>query len=474
MPQDHDSGAVWRRNAVAGVIILGMIVVASIYRPDRAMRVALGVTAHDMCQAVFITGRDPDTAFAETLAPRPGYRLVARFITFAVDRDKAMVQAKLGGIRRNALFIPGRGCLLNVGGVRPPPPLLPEPASLPILPDIAGPEVVAPATPAVRAAMDRLFTEEKPADPRRVKAVVVLQHGRVIAERYAQGYGVNTPVNGWSASKSLLNAMLGVLVREGKLSMDQPAPIPLWRKPGDPRGGITLDQLARMTSGLSVDQDGSGFDVSNQILYDERDTVGAAVRRPMARRPGEQWHYSDAQTLILARIVENVAGGTPEGFLRLARREVLEPLGMTGVTIDFDAAGSPLISTYAAAPARSWARLGQLYLQDGRIGTVQILPKGWVDYSRRITLKSPYGAGFWVVDTPDPDFSGLQQAGLPKDTFLASGNLGQRIYIIPSQDMVVVRMGLTVRGGFGARQDAAFIRDLIKGLAPATAKDSVS
>ncbi len=474
MPQDHDSGAVWRRNAVAGAIILGMIVVASIYRPDRALRVAVGVTAHDMCQAVFITGRDPDTAFAETLAPRPGYRLVARFITFAVDRDKAMVQAKLGGIRRNALFIPGRGCLLNVGGVRPPPPLRPEPASLPILPDIAGPEVVTPSTPAVRTAMDRLFTEESPADPRRVKAVVVLQHGRVIAERYAQGYGVNTPVNGWSASKSLLNAMLGVLVREGKLSMDQPAPIPLWRRPGDPRGGITLDQLARMTSGLSVDQDGSGFDVSTQILYDERDTVGAAVRRPMARHPGEQWHYSDPQTLTLARIVENVAGGTPEGFLRLARREVLEPLGMTGVTIDFDAAGSPLMSTYVAAPARSWARLGQLYLQDGRIGTVQILPRGWVDYSRRITLKSPYGAGFWVVDTPDADFSSLQAAGLPKDTFLASGNLGQRIYIIPSQDMVVVRLGLTVRDGFGARQDAAFIRDLIKGLAPATAKDSAS
>ena len=471
MPQDHDSGAVWRRNAVAGVIILGIIVAASIYRPDRALRVAVGVTAHDMCQAVFITGRDPDTAFAETLAPRPGYRLVARFMAFAVDRDKATVQAKLGGIRRNAVFIPGRGCLLNVGGSKLPRPMLPEPASLPILPEIAGPDVVVPATPALRGALDRLFTEEDPADPRRVKAVVVMQHGRVIAERYADGYGVNVPVNGWSMSKSLLNAMLGVLVRDGKLTLDQPAPIPLWRKPGDPRGAVTLDQLARMTSGLSVDQDGSGFDVSSQILYDERDTVGAAVRRPMARAPGAQWHYSDPQTLILARIVENAVGGTPEGFLRLARREVLEPLGMTGVTIDFDAAGSPLISTYAAAPARSWARLGQLYLQDGTIGAVRILPKGWVAYSRRITLKSPYGAGFWVVDTPDPDFSGLQQAGLPRDTFLASGNLGQRIYVIPSQDMVVVRLGLTVRKGYGARQDAAFVHDVIQALPATQTKD---
>ncbi len=464
MPQDHDSGAVWRRNAIAGVIIVGILVAASIYRPDRALRVAVGVTAHDLCQAVFITGRDPDVAFAETLAPRPGYRLVARFMAFAVDRDKSTVQAKLGGIRRNAVYTPGRGCLVTVGGGRPPRPLPPEPASLPLLPDIAGPEVVTPRSPAVRAALDRLFAEETPTDPRRVKAVVVLQHGRVIAERYAAGYGVDTPVNGWSMSKSILNAMLGTLVRDGKLRMDQPAPIPLWRKPGDPRGAITLDHLARMTSGLSVDQDSSGFDVASQILYDERDTVGAAVRRPLARPAGREWRYSDPQTLILARIVENVAGGTPEGFLRLARREVFEPLGMTGVTIDFDAAGNPLISTYVAAPARSWARLGQLYLQDGRIGQVRILPPGWVDYSRRLTLKSPYGAGFWVVDTPDPDFSSLQQAGLPRDTFLASGNLGQRVYVIPSQDLVVVRLGLTVRNGFGARQDAQFIRALIAAL----------
>jgi hypothetical protein len=216
-----------------------------------------------------------------------------------------------------------------------------------------------------------------------------------------------------------------------------------------------------MTSGLAVDQDGSGFDPASQILYDERDTVGASVRRPLARPPGQAWRYSDPQSLILARLVQNAVGGSPEGFLRLARREVLEPLGMTGVTIDFDGAGNPLMSTYVAAPARSWARLGQLYLQDGRIGNVRILPAGWVDYSRRVTLQSPYGAGFWVVDTPDEDFSSLQQAGLPRDTFVASGNLGQRIYIVPSQELVVVRLGLTMRRGFGARQDAEFIRSVI-------------
>jgi CubicO group peptidase (beta-lactamase class C family) len=461
MVREHDSGAVWRRNAIAGLMILGLLIAACIWRPDRAMRVAVGVTAHDLCHAVFITGRSPDVAFREMLAPRPGYRLVAPLITYTLDRDKLTVQARLGGIRRNAIFTPGRGCLLSVGGGHPAPPLTPQPASLALLPDIAGPEVVVPRAPELAHAMDRLFAEETPTDPRRVKAVVVLQHGRIIAERYAEGYGVTVPVNGWSMSKSLLNAMLGVLVRDGRLRMDAVAPIPLWRRPGDPRGAITLDNLARMTSGLAVDQDSSGFDAASQILYDEHDTVGASVRRPMARAPGREWRYSDPQTLILARVVQNAAGGTPEGFLRLARREVLEPLGMTGVTIDVDGAGNPLISTYVAAPARSWARLGQLYLHDGRIGNVRILPPGWVDYSRRVTLQSPYGAGFWVVDTPDEDFSSLQQAGLPRDTFVASGNLGQRIYIMPSQDMVVVRLGLTMRRGFGARQDAEFIRSVI-------------
>ena len=276
MARNIDGGAVWRRNAVSAVIIIAMIWAASVYRPDKALRVAVSLTAHDVCEAVFVTGRDPELAFREGIAPRPGYRLIARFMHYDVNREKNMAQAWIGGIRRNAAFTPGRGCLVLIGGTKPLRPLVPEPASLPILPDIAGPEPVRPQSPALKQAFDDLFAEADPKHPRQVKAVIVMAHGRVIAEQYAPGYGVDTPINGWSASKSIMNALVGILVREGKLKVDQPVPIPRWRVPGDTHGGITIDRLLRMTSGLSVDEDNSGFDVSSQILYNERDKIGRA------------------------------------------------------------------------------------------------------------------------------------------------------------------------------------------------------
>jgi len=461
MVRQVDDGAVWRRHAVSAGIIIAMIWAAAVYRPDRALRVAVGVTAMDLCVSAFETGRDVDTAFKEAVAPRPGLRWLAPFLHYEVAPEKGLVQAWMGGVRKRAQWTPARGCQILYGAPVELGPVRAEPASLAILPDIAGPAVVPPRTEALRRAMDQLFTETNPQRPRRVKAVVVLDHGKITAERYAEGYGVTTPINGWSASKSVLNTLVGVLVRDGKLDIRQPANLPLWRKGGDPRGAITSEHLMRMTSGLSVDQDGSGFDVASQVLYDERDAVLASIHRPLKRPVGAEFHYSDAQTLILARLVENAVGGTPEAFLRFARREVFEPLGMTGVTINFDPAGTPLMSSYVAAPARSWARLGQLYLKDGMIGQVRVLPRGWVAFSRQPTLGSPYGAGFWTTAGSSANAAGLIAAGLPAGSFFASGNLGQRVYIIPSREMVIVRMGLTPDEPYGIAEDLAFIRAVL-------------
>lgn len=456
-----DEGAVWRRHAVSAAIIIAMIWAAAVYRPDRALRVAVGVTAMDLCVSKFETGRDVDTAFKEAIAPRPGLRLLAPFLHYESAPDRHLVQAWIGGVRKRAQWTPGRGCQILYGSPNPLTPARAEPASLSILPDIAGPSIVTPRSQALRAAMDHLFAEADPKHLRRVKAVVVLDHGRVTAERYAAGYDVSTPINGWSASKSILNALVGVLVRDGKLDINKPAELPLWRRGGDPRGAITPEHLMRMTSGLSVDQDGSGFDVASQILYDERDSVLASIHRPLKRPVGSEFHYSDAQSQILARLVENAVGGTPEAFLRFARREVFEPLGMTGVIINFDPAGTPLMSSYVAAPARSWARLGQLYLKAGMIGQVRILPNGWVDFSKRATLGGDYGAGFWTNATRSENAAGRIAAGLPADAFFASGNLGQRVYIIPSRDLVVVRMGLTPDDPYGIAEDLKFIRAVL-------------
>ena len=461
MVRQVDDGAVWRRHAVSAAIIVAMIWAAAVYRPDRALRVAVGVTAMDLCVSTFVTGRDVDLAFKETIAPRPGLRWLAPFLHYESAPEKGVVQAWIGGVRKRAQWTPARGCQLLYGAPVDPKPARAEPASLSILPDIAGPAVAPPRSEALRRAMDALFIDTNPQRPRRVKAVVVLDHGHITAERYAPGYDVATPINGWSASKSVLNALVGVLVRDGKLDIHQPANLPLWRKGGDPRGVITPENLLRMTSGLSVDQDSSGFDVASQVLYDERDSVLASIHRPLKRPVGAEFHYSDAQTLILARLVQNLVVGTPESFLRFARREVFEPLGMTGVTISFDPAGTPLMSSYVAAPARSWARLGQLYLKDGMIGQVRVLPEGWVAFSKRSTLGGDYGAGFWTNAAKTANAEGRISAGLPADAFFASGNLGQRVYIIPSREVVVVRMGLTPDEPYGIAEDIRFIRAVL-------------
>ena len=464
MASDDDSGARWRRYAVAVVLMLGMIIAACVYRPDKALRVAMGLAAHDLCSAVFITGRDPDAAYFEGIAPRPGFRLVSRFVHYEVNREKGLTQAWIGGVRRRAQFTPGRGCMVLLGGEPQLKPARSEPASLAILPDIAGPGVAAPSSPAIAAGLDRLFTDADPKSLRQVKAVVVLHRGKIIAERYAEGFGVDTPVNGWSASKSIMSALVGVLVREGKLRVDQPAPVPLWRVAGDPRGTITIDELLRMTSGLSVDEDNSGFDVSSQIQYNERDTYRASIVRPLKHRPGAAFHYGSPNTLILSGIARQLSGGTNEAFQRFARQELFEPLGMSGVTMETDGAGTALVSSYILAPPRSWARFGQLYLQDGKIGAVRILPPGWVDFSARATLGSDYGAGFWTNRSGAEDAQARIGAGMPADAFYASGAMGQRIYILPTQQVVIVRMGLTPDGDFGIRQDIAFIKTVLDAI----------
>ena len=456
-PKEVDQGALWHRHAISAGIIIGMIWAACVYRPDLALRVAVGLTAHDLCSATFVSRLDPDLYFAEGIAPRPGYRLIARYMHYEVHRDAGEVIAQLGQIRRKATFSPGRGCLLQLDGARPLPSLAPQPAHLALTPPWPA-EVTAPSDPAIARGLDTLFAEADPKNPRRVKAVVVLKDGKIVAERYGAGYSVATPINGWSVSKSVVNALLGILARQGKLNMSDPAPVALWRLPGDPRAAITYDQLERMESGLSVDEDNSGFDVSSQILFTARDTARAAMQRPLKRPPGTEFHYGSPNTLILARLIENAVGGTPEAFFRFAHTELFDPLGMDHVTVETDAEGTPLAASYILAPARSWARFGELYADDGVVQGVRLLPPGWVDQSRRSTLGSNYGAGFWTNGSEAPEARGRVAAGFPRDGFFASGAMGQRLYILPKEHLVFARFGLSPNGDNGIVEDLAFLR----------------
>jgi CubicO group peptidase (beta-lactamase class C family) len=349
----------------------------------------------------------------------------------------------------------GLGCLL-VRGTPPADPAVAdgaEPQTSPVpslLPEIADASVVEPGDERLRAALDRAFLEPSRPPQRWTRAVVVVRDGRVIAERYAPGLGVETPLLGYSASKSVMSALVGILVREGRLAVEHPAPVAAWADPNDPRHAITVDTLLRMTSGLALDESGSPASPVARMLYLERDMAGFAASAELEVKPGSRWRYTSGNTLIISRLIRDAAGGRAEDVLRFAQHDLFGPLGMRNTTLELDATGTPVGSTYVLASARDWARFGMLYLADGIVGGRRILPEGWVRYSATPTLDTGYGAGFWINGVPgripwSPVLWSIP--GAPPDSFYARGLLGQYVVVIPSERLVIVRLGASHDSG---------------------------
>ena len=270
-------------------------------------------------------------------------------------------------------------------------------------PDIAGPAVVDPASEPLRAALDRVFAEPAGEPVRGTKAVVVVHDGRVVAERYAPGYGLDTPMLSWSINKSVVNALVGILVREGRLAVGAPAPVPAWRDPADPRHAITVEQLMRMTSGLALDETNTGFDPSSRMLFTRAGhggLRGSGRARGAARHalPLQRPEHADPVPHYPGAVGRDAVGGRAEDVRRFAERELFAPLGMRGVTLEFDATGAQVGSTYMYATARDWARFGLLYAADGVAGGRRILPRGLGRLLRLADrgLAGRYAAGFFT------------------------------------------------------------------------------
>ena len=433
---------------IASAILVAMVAAAAIFRPDWAIRVATGYVAHNVCSKSFVSGLDPQTVFSEA-TDRAGIRWLRWGLRYHLDRTGQSVDASLAGsFGSHAVFHEGFGCVLLHGSKQPyllrsDIAALKTPKSPPLLGEIAGPTAVEPADPGLKTALDHAF--EEPAAPpfRRTKAVVVVHDGRVIAERYADGIGVDTQLLGFSMTKSVINALIGILTQQGVVTPSFPAPIPEWRAASDPRHEIDVEHLMRMTTGLALDETNSGFDPSSQMVYLHDDMAGFAVKAALIAPTGKRWAYSSPTTELLARIIRDAVGG-PEQTLAFAWRELFNPLGMRNVTLEFDGVGTLQGSTYMLASARDWARFGLLYLNDGVVGGRRILQEDWVDFSASATLDTDYGAGFWTNRSEHENARGRVRLGIPRDAFFASGDLGQRIVMIRSQHLVIVRLGDSV------------------------------
>lgn len=417
--------------ACAGAFLL----VSALWYILKLIPIGAAYKAKVLCSGVFVSHRDPAELLRQELDGPTG------IMSGRIDFKTKSVTASFPGIPdQRALYREGLGCTLvagaseeelgkqglNKGSLR----------TKEELPRGAPPE-------AVNLIVGRAF-EGQGNTTGITRAIVILHKGRLIAERYGPGISADTPLPGWSMAKSVMNALVGVLVRQGKLSVEQPVLIREWSAEGDKRSAITLDHLLRMTSGLAFDERSGPFvsDVNRMLLL-SRDAGAYALSKPLRYEPGSQWRYSSGSTNIISLIVRRTLGANDAEYHAFPRRELFDKIGMSGAVMETDASGTFVASSFLYATARDWARFGLLYAQDGVWEGERILPQGWVAYSARPTGASPrgrYGAHFWTNGAGSDDKK-RPYPGLPADMFYASGYEGQYIVIVPSRDLVVVRLG---------------------------------
>jgi CubicO group peptidase (beta-lactamase class C family) len=445
----------------------------ALYYAAGVLALGAGYGAKVMCSAVFVSGLAPERVRAEELSG------LLRLIDTEIDRDQPAVEATFQGLlRKRAIHRPGLGCTLihdpvsepqlrregrRLAARRAPGPPRSEP-----LPGAPTDQLSAPARARLESIVDKAFEEPDPEHPIRTRALLVLHRGQIVAERYAAGIDADTPLVGWSMTKSIINALIGVLVAHGRLAVDQPAPIESWQEPDDPRAGITVDALLRMTSGIDFDErTGPLLSDINRLLFLEPDAVAYAGAKGLAHEPETHWAYTGASTNLLSGVIRRILGQETIDYWAFPHEALFDRIGMRSAVIEPDSAGNLVGSSFSYATARDWARLGLLYLNDGIWAGERILPEGWVAYTTRPTAQAPgrvYGAHWWLA-WREPEDPADEERPI---AYSAQGYEGQYVVVVPEAELVVVRLGQTpTSSGWEMRP---LVEAIVDALAPETAE----
>jgi CubicO group peptidase (beta-lactamase class C family) len=409
--------------------------------------------AKTLCSAVFITGLDPDFA-AENVGYFTGPYEERKHVTEKrIDRENKAVHLTLeSGVVRTAKYLGDQGCVaLPVGEdtvhytpvalksnlpdaattAWPMGDLLPEE---PLPPELDAEKVTA----AVNAAFE-------PASGL-TAAFVVTWKGRIVGEKYADGLDMHTSLESWSMGKSLTATLMGILIQQGVYQLDQPAPVPEWQEEGDPRAQIRISDLLRMSSGLRCRAPGEpGLDpalgyLDHLYLYTGGiNSFTWAATRPQEWPPNSVGRYRNCDPVLTNYLVRLGVEGRGEEYLSFPRRALFDKIGIRNMVVEADPYGNFLLQGYELGSGRDWARLGNLYLQDGVWNGERILPEGYRDFVSTVAPawaadgRPVYGGFFWI--------NGNETFPIPKEAYYMSGAGGQSTIIIPSHDLVVVRLG---------------------------------
>lgn len=407
----------------------------------------LAGTAKILCSALFVSGRDETEARAHWTDYFIGAK-VDSITDVQVDRQRKLVRLTLANrITREAKMYGDQGCVIHQPGrdsvffapVRVTT-TLPDASTLPwpmgdLLPDQPLPAAV--DTTRLRQAVDAAF-----ATPQGLtEAFIVVYQGRIIAERYGNVANKDMQLESWSMGKSIVGTLVGMLVQQGALRLEDPAPVPEWRKiPGDPRANIRVIDLIRMSSGLRFSR-GSPEDIPGYHDHDlgytgAIDAFEWATTRPLQFEPNTFGRYRNSDPLALGMLIRDAVRKRGDEYLTWPQRALFDKIGIRRQVLETDPYGNFLLNGFDYGTARNWARLGLLYLNDGVWMGERLLPEGWTKF---VSTPAPawrdsaYGAMVWV------NAGGVWP--LPRDAFAFRGAGLQDTYIIPSRDLVIVRMG---------------------------------
>lgn len=448
------------KKVITGFAALLFIVAGvGLYRLSPTLSGASGYAAKNLCSGHFVSGFSGQTVMDEALL---GASPILGIVGYTINEDKRRVDTHVYGFfHRRSVYEESTGCTLLASGQdelsRPRITRNAAPEPHPLQDDIEGDTELSPA---LEGLLEAAFAEPEETGSRYTKAVVILHKGKLIAERYGEGVDQTTPLIGWSMSKSITGLTTGLMVGDGLLDPAAPAAVSAWHKaPEDPRGHITLDHLLRMSSGLAFNETyATGSDVT-YMLSNASDAGAFAADMPLEAAPDTKWSYSSGTSNIVAGILKGAAGGSLQSHYDFVQERLFGPLGITSAILETDANGTFIGSSYSYLSARDWARLGQFCLQNGAWNGNQLLPENWITYVTTPTHTNPgndYGAHFWLNAAPVDKSQPRAWATLPTDAYFMSGFQGQFVAVVPSSDLVVVRLGFT-----SGRDDG--VEDLIRG-----------
>ena len=432
-----------------GILILG-------YQTQLKPRLPIlnGFAAKCVCSATFIAERDYASIQQYDLSFGP-IHLAKNTINF---ETKSVESSVYGLVKRKAVYIPGYGCTLlpqtrEIKNINTPQSEAIEFSDSEYWPE--GERMRDTLFSDIRndklnQAIQNAFTSKYREGGLMTSGVVVVYNGELIAEKYAEGFDKKTPVLGWSMTKSIINALIGILVKEEKMDLDHPVDYEEWKN--DNRQSITLHQLLQMSSGLDWNEEYGTLSDVTKMLYLVPDIPSFADDPKLRERPGGEWYYSSGTSNIISGIIRNQFESHKD-YLEFPRKALFNKIGMHSAVMELDPSGNFIGSSYCHATPRDWAKFGLLYLNNGKWNGERLFTDDWIEYTKTPAQYSNgiYGAHFWL----NADRAAYPDA--PDDLFSANGFQGQRVFIVPSKNIVIVRMGYSEDFDFNG-----FLRDVLE------------